>query len=291
MARLAEALGRRFEARGLLTAILWRDPADLEAREGLARLDRAEPPGRRPASRTLADLLADALGPAEAAVPPPAPDLVTIPRFRDDAGAARLAFGFASGTTADHQLPETMSGGVGLLDYDGDGWLDVYCVQGGPFPPTAGPASPTATASSATGATARSRTSPSAPGIAGLPGGYGHGVAVGDYDNDGRPRPLRHPLAVVRPLPQPGRRHVRGRHGRGRGWGATATGRPRRPSPTSTATATSTSTSATTWPGTPSTPGSAGPRLRGSLRHLRPPRASRRCRTTSSATTAAGSST
>jgi len=22
-----------------------------------------------------------------------------------------------------------------LLDYDGDGWLDAYCVQGGPFPP------------------------------------------------------------------------------------------------------------------------------------------------------------
>ena len=32
------------------------------------------------------------------------------------------------------QLPETMGGGVGLLDYDGDGWLDVYCRPGGPLP-------------------------------------------------------------------------------------------------------------------------------------------------------------
>ena len=34
-------------------------------------------------------------------------------------------------------MPETASGGVGLLDFDGDGWLDVYLVQGGPFPPPA----------------------------------------------------------------------------------------------------------------------------------------------------------
>ena len=33
-----------------------------------------------------------------------------------------------------------MSGGVGVIDFDGDGWLDVYAVQGGHFPPISSPA-------------------------------------------------------------------------------------------------------------------------------------------------------
>ena len=45
----------------------------------------------------------------------------------------------------------------------------------------------TATACSATGATGPSRMSRDGRGSRRLPGGYGHGVAVGDYDNDGRP--------------------------------------------------------------------------------------------------------
>jgi tetratricopeptide (TPR) repeat protein len=186
MARVAEALGRRFEARGFLTAILWRDPANLEAREGLARLDRAEPPGRRPASRTLAARLADLLGPAEAAVPPPAPDRVTIPQFRDDARVARLAFGFTSGSTPDHQLPETMSGGVGLLDYDGDGWLDVYCVQGGTFPPPSD-LQPNRDRLFRNRGDGTFEDVTERAGLPSLPGGYGHGVCVGDVDNDGAP--------------------------------------------------------------------------------------------------------
>ena len=39
-------------------------------------------------------------------------------------------------------MPETASGGVGLFDYNGDGWLDIYFVQGGPFPPGPGRPSP-----------------------------------------------------------------------------------------------------------------------------------------------------
>ncbi len=85
-------------------------------------------------------------------------------------------------------MPETTCGGVGLLDYDGDGWLDVYCVQGGEFPPR--PKAPRDRGGDRLfhnkgdgtfeDATVRSR-------IAEMPRGYGHGVAIGDYDGDGLP--------------------------------------------------------------------------------------------------------
>src|SRR5262249_17810789 len=84
------------------------------------------------------------------------------------------------------QLPETMSGGVGLLDYDGDGWLDVYLVQGGPFPPN-DPPKPAGDrlVPNRGGGAFEDATAP--PGLADLRRGHGPGGAVGDPDNDGRP--------------------------------------------------------------------------------------------------------
>ncbi len=133
-----------------------------------------------------------------------------IPWFEDEATAAGLAdFIQDNGTSPIHQLPEMASGGVGLLDYDGDGWLDIYVVQGGEFPPRG-------TAFQAVGED-RGRDAPATEdhgqdaratngdrlyrnrgdgtfedvtvrsGIGAMPRGYGHGVTVGDYDNDGRP--------------------------------------------------------------------------------------------------------
>jgi hypothetical protein len=120
------------------------------------------------------------------------------PAFSDDAEVCGLRFAFDNGATPSRQMPETMSGGVGLLDYDGDGWLDIYLVQGGPFPPRG-------TAFQAVdghGQDARATSGDrlfrnqgngtfadvtAASGIARFVQGYGHGVTVADYDNDGHP--------------------------------------------------------------------------------------------------------
>ena len=138
-----------------------------------------------------------------------------------------------------------MSGGVGLLDFDGDGWLDVYAVQGGPFPPRPG-RPPFGDRLFRNRGDGRFEDATVSSGLAALPGGYGHGVAVGDFDNDGRPDlfvtrwrsyALYHNLGGGRFEDVTDARGARA---------AIATGRPRRPGPTSTTTATSTSMSATT---------------------------------------------
>ena len=114
------------------------------------------------------------------------------PQFRDDADTVGLRFLFDNGQTPERLLPETMSGGVGVIDYDGDGWLDVYCVQGGPLDSSSNPPSQAANQKDRLfrnrgDGTFRDVTVET--GLQRLLGecGFGLGVAVGDYDNDGLP--------------------------------------------------------------------------------------------------------
>src|SRR5262249_20059094 len=155
-----------------------------EARAALARLAAREGAARLTDGRTLADLL----GPSQSRAKPTdsGPHDLVIPTFLDEAAARGLVFRFDNGPSEEHQLPETRPGGVALLDFDGDGWLDVYALQGGPFPPRGCPP-PFGDRLFRNRGDGRFQDVTAASGLAALPGGYGHGVAVGDYDNDGRP--------------------------------------------------------------------------------------------------------
>ncbi len=81
-------------------------------------------------------------------------------------------------------MPETTGAGCAFLDYDNDGWMDIYLVNSGqcdfyaPDPPLRNALYRNNRDGTFTDVTEKA-------GVAA--GGYGQGVAVGDYDRDGFP--------------------------------------------------------------------------------------------------------
>lgn len=110
--------------------------------------------------------------------------------FVDVTTGSGLNFHYQSSHTTKKYLLETMGGGVALFDYDNDGRIDIFLVNGAPLSdPT-----PKGTIPEKTGPQYWNRLYHQKPDgkfedvteKAGLQGaGYGMGVAVGDYDNDG----------------------------------------------------------------------------------------------------------
>lgn len=110
--------------------------------------------------------------------------------FTDVTSALGIHFSGLAQHTSRKYLIETMGSGVALFDYDNDGRLDLFLVNGAPItdptpkgsiPQKNGPASWNRLYHQKTDGTFEDVT-----GKAGLQGtGYGMGVAVGDFDNDG----------------------------------------------------------------------------------------------------------
>lgn len=110
--------------------------------------------------------------------------------FEDFAPSSGIDFRLQAYPTAEKYLIETMGGGVALFDFDGDGWLDVFFVNGAPLQ---GVGSVQELLRPKQGASAnrlyRNRGDGTFEDVtqrAGLAGsGYGMGAATGDLDNDG----------------------------------------------------------------------------------------------------------
>src|SRR5580698_6620482 len=104
--------------------------------------------------------------------------------FDDIADRAGVHFTSNSGPTPQKHQPEAMVGGVAIFDFDGDGYQDLYFVNGAEMPSL-----------EKTGPQFKNRlfrnnhdlTFTDVTDKAGVGGsGYGMGVAAADYDNDGR---------------------------------------------------------------------------------------------------------
>ncbi len=112
------------------------------------------------------------------------PDFVVAERviFTDVTEAAGITWVHDNGMSEKRYLPETMIGGAAFLDYDNDGWIDIYLVTGS----TSDFYKPEKPIRNALYRNNGDGTFREVTAEAGVPGrGFGVGVGVGDYDNDG----------------------------------------------------------------------------------------------------------
>ena len=117
--------------------------------------------------------------------------LAAGPVFTDATKASGIEFRNVCGAAPGSKgwLNESMGAGAAWLDYDGDGKLDLYLVNGSTYARGPGEGEPNRLFQAATASGRFSRRHRQAAGVGHR--GWAYGVAVGDIDNDGRPGSLR----------------------------------------------------------------------------------------------------
>jgi ankyrin repeat protein len=107
----------------------------------------------------------------------------SLPTFHNIAEQAGITFQHTNGATPEKYMPETMGSGGLFFDFDGDGWLDIFLMDGGSLvdPQVSRRARTPLFRNNGDGTftdvTARSGIQPLR---------YGMGACAADYDNDGR---------------------------------------------------------------------------------------------------------
>jgi len=122
--------------------------------------------------------------PPTAKVPPPSTAAAPGVYFTEVTKAAGLAqFRFISGTAAKDYIIEAPGSGCAFLDFDNDGWLDIYLVNGSTLEALRGKA---AAPRAALYRNNRNGTFTDVTEKAGVANErWGQGVCIGDYNNDG----------------------------------------------------------------------------------------------------------
>jgi enediyne biosynthesis protein E4 len=111
-------------------------------------------------------------------------DKPSYPFAEIPAAASGIQFVHTAGSSPEKYLPESTGAGCAFLDYDDDGWMDIYLVNSGPcdfFTPP----HPLRNALYRNDRDGTFTDVTEKAGVGG--GGYGMGVAVGDYNGDGLP--------------------------------------------------------------------------------------------------------